>query len=70
MYYTENKIVTLCMPSHTSHLLQPLDVGYFAPLKAAYRNQVQELARRRVFHIDKVDFLQIYAGIRDTVFTL
>ena len=33
-----------------------------------YRNQVHELARRRV-HIDKVDFLQIYKGIRNIVFS-
>ncbi|KAF2838492.1 hypothetical protein M501DRAFT_1004224, partial [Patellaria atrata CBS 101060] len=24
-YCMENKIITLCMPSHTSHRLQPLD---------------------------------------------
>ena len=67
IYCTEYKIVTICIPSHTSHLLQPLDVGCFSPLKAAYRNQIHELARQRVFHIDKVDFLQIYLRIRDTV---
>ena len=32
-YCKENKIVTLCMPAHSSHLLQPLDVGCFGPLK-------------------------------------
>ncbi|OBS16448.1 hypothetical protein FPOA_27434 [Fusarium poae] len=26
-YCEENKIITLCMPAHASHLLQPLDVG-------------------------------------------
>jgi len=70
MYYIQNKIVILCIPAHTSHLLQPLDVGCFSPLKAGYRNQIHELARQHVFHIDKIDFLQIYAGIRETVFTL
>jgi len=69
IYCIEHNIVTICMPSHTSHLLQPLDVGCFSPLKAAYRNQVHELARRRVFYIDKVDFLQIYKGIRNIVFS-
>ncbi|KAH7469551.1 hypothetical protein FOMA001_g13871 [Fusarium oxysporum f. sp. matthiolae] len=32
-YCEENKIITLCMPAHASHLLQPLDVGCFGPLK-------------------------------------
>lgn len=55
------------MPAHTSHLLQPLDVGCFSPLKRAYGQQVSELARQGVFHIDKLDFLQIYPGIRKAV---
>ncbi|OBS17615.1 hypothetical protein FPOA_11933 [Fusarium poae] len=28
-YCQDNKIITLCMPPHASHLLQPLDVGCF-----------------------------------------
>jgi hypothetical protein len=35
-YCANNKIITLCMPPHTSHLLQPLDVSYYSPLKRAY----------------------------------
>jgi hypothetical protein len=68
-YCTENQIITLCMPAHTSHLLQPLDVSCFSPLKRAYGQQIQQLARRRVFHIDKLDFLSIYRSIRATVYT-
>ena len=29
----EEKIITICLPPHTSHTLQPLDVGVFKPLK-------------------------------------
>jgi hypothetical protein len=68
-YCTENKIITLCMPAHTSHLLQPLDVSCFSPLKRAYGHEIQELARQGVYHVDKVDFLTIYIRIRPTVFT-
>ncbi|KAF1924141.1 CENP-B protein, partial [Didymella exigua CBS 183.55] len=32
----EKKIITLCMPPHSSHLLQPLDVACFSPLKRLY----------------------------------
>jgi hypothetical protein len=35
-YCTTNKITTLCMPAHTSHLLQPLGVSCFSPLKRSY----------------------------------
>lgn len=35
-YCKTNNIITLCMPAHASHLLQPLDVGCLGPLKRAY----------------------------------
>ena len=68
-YCTANNIVTLCMPAHTSHLLQPLDVSCFSPLKRSYGQEVQELVRQRIHHIDKEDFLTIYSKIRPFVFT-
>ena len=37
----DNKIIALCMPAHSSHLLQPLDVGCFSPLKKAYGKLVE-----------------------------
>ncbi|KAL6161704.1 hypothetical protein ACJQWK_08924 [Exserohilum turcicum] len=68
-YCSENKIITLCMPPHTSHLLQPLDVSCFSPLKRAYGREIEKLARQGVYHIDKIDFLAVYQQIRATVFT-
>jgi hypothetical protein len=68
-YCIENKIITLRMPAHTSHLLQPLDVSCFSPLKRAYGHEIQELARQGVYHIDKIDFLQVYTRIQPAVFT-
>ena len=35
-YCKDNKIITLCMPPHSSHILQPLDVACFVPLKKVY----------------------------------
>ena len=32
----EHDVHLLCLPSHTSHLLQPLDVGVFKALKSAF----------------------------------
>ncbi|KAL6173626.1 hypothetical protein ACJQWK_01166 [Exserohilum turcicum] len=57
------------MPPHTSHLLQPLDVSCFSPLKQAYGREIEKLARQGVYHIDKIDFLTVYQQIRPTVFT-
>ena len=41
----------------------------FSPLKRAYSHEIQELARQGVYHVDKIDFLQIYTQIRPAVFT-
>jgi hypothetical protein len=57
LYCKEHKIVTLCMPPHSSHLLQPLDVGCFGPLKKAYGRQIENLIRAHITHVTKVEFL-------------
>jgi DDE superfamily endonuclease len=44
-YCTQNKIISLCMPTHSSHLLQPLDVSCYSSLKRAYGREIAELAR-------------------------
>jgi hypothetical protein len=59
-YCKDQKIVTLCMPAHSSHLLQPLDVGCFGPLKKAYGDEVNELMRNRINHITKQEFLPCF----------
>ncbi|KAJ5568122.1 hypothetical protein N7450_010608 [Penicillium hetheringtonii] len=60
----ENNIIPLVMPSHSSHLLQPLDVGCFAVLKRVYGRFVSDLARTGYNHIDKLDFLADYPRAR------
>ena len=52
----ENNIISICMPSHSSHLLQPLNVGCFAPLKRSYGRLVENQMRLGINHIDKIDF--------------
>jgi hypothetical protein len=52
------------MPAHSSHLLQPLDVGCFAVIKRAYSRFISDLARTGYNHIDKCDFLENYQHAR------
>ena len=52
------------MPAHSSHLLQPLDIGCFSVLKQSYGQRVEELMRLSVNHIDKEDFLRLYQQSR------
>jgi DDE superfamily endonuclease len=60
----KNSIIWLCCPPHSTHLLQPLDVGCFSPLKNAYGRLVQERAQLGIHHIDKPDFLVLYQQAR------
>lgn len=55
----ENNIIPLCMPSHPSHILQPLDVGYSAVLKRVYSPFLSDLSRTGHNRIDKLDFVLI-----------
>jgi hypothetical protein len=56
----EKKIILRYMPPHSSHLLQPLDVGCFAPLKRRYGDQISALARNRIHFVSKETFLQAF----------
>ncbi|KAM5529819.1 hypothetical protein BFJ63_vAg17750 [Fusarium oxysporum f. sp. narcissi] len=60
IYCEENNIITLCMPPHSSHLLQPLDIGCFGPLKKAYGRDIEHLIRRSITHISKTEFFPAF----------
>jgi hypothetical protein len=59
-YCKENKIITLFMPAHASHLLQPLNIGYFGPLKIAYSREIEYLIRCSITHISKTEFFSAF----------
>jgi hypothetical protein len=52
------------MPPHSSHLLQPLDVGCFSVLKRSYGRLVEQKMGLGVNHIDKQEFLPLYQQAR------
>ena len=64
----ENDVIPICMPPHSSHLLQPLDVGCFAVLKRSYSGLVDQQTRCGINHIDKLDFLAAYPHARTDAF--
>jgi hypothetical protein len=65
----ENNIILCRLPSHTSHKLQPCDVGVFAPLKSAYRDQVERLYRGGINTVGKEHFTSLYSPARERAFT-
>ncbi|PWW75972.1 hypothetical protein C7212DRAFT_194701 [Tuber magnatum] len=42
LYCLQNRIIPFCLPSHTTHKLQPLDVAVFSPLKHKWTKAVWE----------------------------
>jgi DDE superfamily endonuclease len=65
----ENNNIFCRLPSHTSHKLQPCDVGVFGPLKTAYRERVEELYRGGANTVSKQHFTFLYSQARCAAFT-
>lgn len=62
----DQNVVCVVLPPHTSHLLQPLDVGVFGAMDGSYRKALREKSKYGVVHIDKHEFLRIYDSIRSS----
>jgi len=41
-----NDVTLLCLPAHTSHILQPLDVGVFKSFKANFNKTCGNYVRQ------------------------
>src|SRR2546423_1662190 len=59
-FCSDNSILTECMPSHSSHHLQPLDVSCFSVLKRVYGTLVKVKVSLGIHHIDKPTFLELF----------
>lgn len=62
-YARDHKIIIVCLPPHTTHVLQPCDVLVFSPLQRAWRKQVRQAKK-----VTKNTFLQLYAAARQEAF--
>jgi hypothetical protein len=58
-----HQIIVLCLPPHTTHALQPCDVGAFGPLESAWRSEVTAMSRASQ-PIFKNNLLAAYARAR------
>lgn len=41
----ENHVIIVCLPPHSSHKMQPLDVSFMKPLKVFYSNEIETWLR-------------------------
>jgi len=65
-----NNIILLCLPPHSTHMLQPLDVGVFGPVGQAYKTGVASKYQwGTAYIIDKCHFLEIWHEAREKAIT-
>jgi len=55
-YCLQNDIIPLCLPAHSTHILQPLDVGLFGPLQSNYSKCLDDFVEGGETGINKGDF--------------
>jgi len=66
-----HEIQLLCFPPHSTHLLQPLDVGIFGLLGRYYSNQVDDWGRAHPYQtISKGDFFPLCQIARQKALTM
>jgi hypothetical protein len=58
------QIIPLCLPPHSTHLLQPLDIGIFSPLAQAYKSRVQSHSVICAQNISEPQFLTFFEEAR------
>jgi len=62
-FAAQHHIIIICLPSHTTHALQPCDVGVFGPLARAWKSQVTQASQENT-PITKANLLLYYHKAR------
>jgi len=58
-YCLNAKVLPLCLPTHSTHILQPLDVGLFSLLQRYYSNGLDAFIRNGNAGMNKGEFLPL-----------
>ena len=64
----EHNIELFCLLPHTTHHMQPLDVGVFGPLQWRWQEHCDKVLKITDEEIRKVDFVKEYMAVRDEAF--
>ena len=65
----EKAIDLVVLPPHSSHILQPLDVAVFSPLKTYLSNETDRLARLNLSRISKIEWTAAFIEARRRAFS-
>jgi len=68
-FCVNHDIILFCLPTHSTHLLQLLDVGLFAPLQRAYSRVVEDYFLATGVGISHLQFLPPYKKARKGAYT-
>jgi hypothetical protein len=63
-----NNIILLSLPPHTTHKLQPLDVGVFGPFQRAWIERCDEIVEDTGEEMPRADFVREYMAVREASF--
>ena len=64
----EHNIILFCLPPHTTHKLQPLDVGVFGPFARVWLDRCDEYVDEYGDKMPREDFVKEYMAIRAATF--
>ena len=66
----QNNVEIMCLPPHTTHVLQPLDKVMFGPLKKAWSSAITTLGyANKSFILNKNDFARVFRTPYEKTFT-
>ena len=65
----QNRISLLILPPYTSHVLQPLDVAIFGPLKKHLTTALLPLNKAQLLRITKAEWMEAYIAARERAFS-
>jgi hypothetical protein len=68
-YCQDNNIITLCIPSHSSHITQSFDVGCFSVMKRMYGREIEDFIKAVVTHITKLEFFYAFKAAYERIMT-
>jgi hypothetical protein len=63
-----HKIDLFCLPPHSSHLTQPLDLSVFGPLKTALTSEVDRVFRHSTSRLPRIERVEAFVKARDRAF--
>jgi len=69
-FYADHCIRLLCLPPHSTHILQPLDVSCFQPMKQYHSQAINSAIQYLDFEFSKLEFLHALDDIRKKTFKL